>query len=390
MQEISYSAPTERQQNPGRHSLTAVASSTDSSGSVEYPGADGLQEISGTALQSSLSSTPTDTYPARGRTYWSEPSINAKIMEESTSGNGGDNNSYGARKQTSSGPDCRICESDVNWKVRSISEHPMLPYLGADGFWYHDISCYQQSRQFRPQVRADVSITSSSETSSTANSGPDMHSGYPGLNSPAQHIWYSHTDVPPGGSSVPMAPHHDFITASGWQQSASHDPSNNINTMSMRRSGIEGAANTAPDKKVKHKMRAFSVSHRAKRGLTQQSAITAATEPDRVIKDTLTTRRNVERKYRENLKDCIGRLRAVLPTLGAEQDNEYGGTTTRTVHKVGKSAVLSTATEYILQLEQANRTMVSECQQLMECIQRLEAMFPNGVAGRLTTYQTVE
>ncbi|KAM6481126.1 hypothetical protein HDV62DRAFT_98005 [Trichoderma sp. SZMC 28011] len=86
---------------------------------------------------------------------------------------------------------------------------------------------------------------------------------------------------------------------------------------------------------------------------------------------------DVERKYRTNLKDKITELRNAVPALQAatenEQDNGQGNA------KVSKGTVLTKATEYIHQLEQRNKDIMSEHKQLMRRLQAFEALLNNSM-----------
>ncbi|KAJ6437813.1 helix-loop-helix DNA-binding domain-containing protein [Purpureocillium lavendulum] len=86
---------------------------------------------------------------------------------------------------------------------------------------------------------------------------------------------------------------------------------------------------------------------------------------------------DVERKYRTNLKVKIAELRDAVPALqspNAEGDSD-GGNGNQGTPKVSKGTVLTKATEYIQQLEQRNKTIMQEHQQLARRLQAFETLF---------------
>ncbi|GJN73575.1 helix-loop-helix DNA-binding domain-containing protein [Purpureocillium lilacinum] len=86
---------------------------------------------------------------------------------------------------------------------------------------------------------------------------------------------------------------------------------------------------------------------------------------------------DVERKYRTNLKVKIAELRDAVPALqspNADGDSE-GGNGNQGTPKVSKGTVLTKATEYIQQLEQRNKTIMQEHQQLARRLQAFETLF---------------
>ncbi|POR39383.1 Transcription factor CPH2 [Tolypocladium paradoxum] len=87
---------------------------------------------------------------------------------------------------------------------------------------------------------------------------------------------------------------------------------------------------------------------------------------------------DVERKYRTNLKVKIAELRDAVPALqspGQEAESEGGGAAHQGGAKVSKGTVLTKATEYIQQLEQRNKAIMMEHQQLARRLQAFEALF---------------
>ncbi|PFH62404.1 hypothetical protein XA68_13843 [Ophiocordyceps unilateralis] len=86
---------------------------------------------------------------------------------------------------------------------------------------------------------------------------------------------------------------------------------------------------------------------------------------------------DVERKYRTNLKVKISELRDAVPALQslAPGTDAEGSSGTQGAPKVSKGTVLTKATEYIQQLEQKNKAIMLEHQQLARRLQAFEALF---------------
>ncbi|EQK97553.1 helix-loop-helix DNA-binding domain-containing protein [Ophiocordyceps sinensis CO18] len=91
---------------------------------------------------------------------------------------------------------------------------------------------------------------------------------------------------------------------------------------------------------------------------------------------------DVERKYRTNLKVKIAELRDAVPALqspvpGTEAaeacPGQQGGP------KVSKGTVLTKATEYIQLLEQRNKAIMLEHQQLARRLQAFETLFNSAI-----------
>ncbi|KAM0472831.1 hypothetical protein ACHAPX_008508 [Trichoderma viride] len=81
---------------------------------------------------------------------------------------------------------------------------------------------------------------------------------------------------------------------------------------------------------------------------------------------------DVERKYRTNLKDKITELRNAVPALHQVAEGEPESASGNS--KVSKGTVLTKATEYIHQLEQRNKDIMSEHKQLARRLQAFEAL----------------
>ncbi|KAL7975012.1 hypothetical protein HDV63DRAFT_399093 [Trichoderma sp. SZMC 28014] len=81
---------------------------------------------------------------------------------------------------------------------------------------------------------------------------------------------------------------------------------------------------------------------------------------------------DVERKYRTNLKDKITELRNAVPAL--HQVSEGEADSAQGISKVSKGTVLTKATEYIHQLEQSNKDIMTEHKQLARRLQAFEAL----------------
>ncbi|KAM4067521.1 helix-loop-helix DNA-binding domain-containing protein [Hirsutella rhossiliensis] len=90
----------------------------------------------------------------------------------------------------------------------------------------------------------------------------------------------------------------------------------------------------------------------------------------------------VERKYRTNLKVKIAELRDAVPALqppALGTDAAECGPGQQDAPKVRKGTVLAEATEYIQQLEQRNRAIVLEHQQLARRLQAFETLFDSTI-----------
>ncbi|KAL6882769.1 hypothetical protein HDV57DRAFT_457803 [Trichoderma longibrachiatum] len=86
---------------------------------------------------------------------------------------------------------------------------------------------------------------------------------------------------------------------------------------------------------------------------------------------------DVERKYRTNLKDKITELRNSVPALQQVAEGEPDAA--QGIAKVSKGTVLTKATEYIHQLEQRNKDIMTEHKQLMRRLQAFEALLNNSM-----------
>ncbi|PHH85905.1 hypothetical protein CDD83_11004 [Cordyceps sp. RAO-2017] len=86
---------------------------------------------------------------------------------------------------------------------------------------------------------------------------------------------------------------------------------------------------------------------------------------------------DVERKYRTNLKVKIAELRDAVPALQSPPPGTdvEGGANAQGGPKVSKGTVLTKATEYIQQLEQRNKAITQEHQQLARRLQAFETLF---------------
>ncbi|KJZ74649.1 hypothetical protein HIM_05999 [Hirsutella minnesotensis 3608] len=86
---------------------------------------------------------------------------------------------------------------------------------------------------------------------------------------------------------------------------------------------------------------------------------------------------DVERKYRTNLKVKIAELRDAVPALQSPTPctEAESGSGQQGPPKVSKGTVLTKATEYIQQLEQRNKAIVLEHQQLARRLQAFETLF---------------
>lgn len=334
------------------------------------------------------STMPTDTYPVVGTPYWSNNPLGAGSMDKLNQESGDANHGHGGGEaQIHGGAQSQMYGNGVTWNQEmQMPMNPMQQYVPrrmASGSWESDPQHHQQSHQLQQshqQMQPDGSLASPYESSSAANNHPQMYSDYPIVNGTTHHIVPSNSYANPGGNSTPTTPHQAPSTAAGWPQSSFHGAAGGATTIRSS-SRLGGTAGLGKD--VKPKILASSTSSLPRRSPVQQSAVTA-NKSERAKSGDRTTHNDVERKYRTNLKDRIAELRAAVPALQALQDGESDGATTTGAAgapKVSKGTVLSKATEYIQQLEQANRTMANEHQQLMERLHTLEAMIQNGQGG---------
>ncbi|KAJ6787371.1 hypothetical protein PWT90_06299 [Aphanocladium album] len=336
------------------------------------------------------STTPSDAYPAMGTSYWNGHFLGASAMDKSTSEDGDENNGLGGESQIPGSGPSQMYGSGVAWGSQdmSLSMNTMQQYVPrrlANGSWEPEVSHNQKPQQPHQQMQPDGSLASPYDSPSTANN-PQLFGDYSMVNGPTHRIIPHNAYDTPGGSSASTTPHPTPGAAGGWPQSAIHGPggskgSGSVASMNNPRApaNMRGSrlGSTSLGKDIKPKILASSASSLPKKSPIQQSATTRS---ERAKTGDRTTHNDVERKYRTNLKDRIAELRAAVPALQAQQDGESDGTASHAAPKVSKGTVLSKATEYIQQLEQANRNMMSEHQQLVERLQTLEAMLQRGGA----------
>ncbi len=317
------------------------------------------------------STMPNETYPVVGAPYWSSNSLAAESIDKSNPEDEDANDGLGGGEgQIHGGAQSQMYGNGVAWgqdmsmPMDSIPQY--VPRRMANGSW--------ESELRHSQMQPDGSLASPYETSSAANNNPQMYGDYPMVSGPAHRVVPSNAYGTPNGNSTPTTPRLAPSTAAGWPQSAFHGPAGSAGGANMRSSTRLGG--TGLGKEIKPKILASSASGLPRRSPVQQNAATA-TKSERAKSGDRTTHNDVERKYRTNLKDRIAELRAAVPALQAQQDVESDGTSSHAAPKVSKGTVLSKATEYIQQLEQANRAMANEHQQLMERLHTLEAMLQN-------------
>ncbi|OAQ99454.1 hypothetical protein LLEC1_03973 [Akanthomyces lecanii] len=295
------------------------------------------------------STMPNETYPVVGAPYWSSHSLAAGSMDRSTPENGDTNNRLGGGEgQMHGGAQSQIYGNSAAWghdmsaPMNSMQQY--VPRRMADGSW--------ESELRHSQMQPDGSLELPYETSSAASNNPQMYGDYPMVSGPTHRIVPSNAYGTPNGNSTPTTPRLAPSTAAGWTQSTFHGPGDSTGTANMRSSSR--FSGTGLGKEIKPKVLASSASSLPRRSPVQQNAATAL-KSERAKSGDRTTHNDVERKYRTNLKDRIAELRAA-------------------------GTVLSKATEYIQQLEQANRAMANEHQQLMERLHTLEAMLQSSGA----------
>ncbi|KAM3503946.1 hypothetical protein MY10362_003891 [Beauveria mimosiformis] len=361
--------------------------------SINYPQASEMVSQPSSAIGVVASSTmPSDAYPVVGTPYWSNASIGVEAMGTSTSeGSDANNNRLGRQ-------DAQMYGNSVAWGSQDVSMtmnrmHEYVPRRMTTSSWESEVPPHhhhhQQPQQPHQQMRSDGNLASPYESSSSAAaSTPQMYGDYLTVNAPSAHrIVPSNAYPTPGSiSTTPSTPHQTPGTTATWPRPSFQSGGGG--------GGISGSVAGSLPRDIKPKI--LPSSQPAKSSVLQQSNA-AADGGDRTKGGSgggggggggdRTTHNDVERKYRTNLKDRIAELRAAVPALQAQQhDGESdggggGGGASSSAPKVSKGTVLSKATEYIRQLEQANRAMMNEHQQLVERLHTLEAMLQNGGNG---------
>ncbi|XWW98832.1 hypothetical protein V2A60_006835 [Cordyceps javanica] len=389
----SYERDPKRLRVLSSHSSGVSGASADVGDLAEHGSIDGAHEHldmnysqhsdivgqSNSAVGVSTSSTmPTDAYPVVGAPYWSGNSVSAEVTDKSDPEA---RDGHTRLAQIPNHTESQIYGNGTVWDNQgmSISMNPIQQYIPrrmVNNSWESDIAHHHQSQpQPHPQMQPDSSLASPYESSSGASNTAHMFSDYSVVNGPSHRIIPSNGyETSASGISTPTTPHHAPGPASGWPQTAFHGPGGSMG-------GGRIAAATGSVKDIKPKILASSASGLARKSPVQQQQRAATpTKSERAKSGDRTTHNDVERKYRTNLKDRIAELRAAIPALQAQHDAESDGTTSNAAPKVSKGTVLSKATEYIQQLEQANRLMMNEHQHLIDRLHALEAMLQNGGA----------
>ncbi|KAM3434060.1 hypothetical protein MY4824_005666 [Beauveria thailandica] len=362
--------------------------------SINYPQASEMASQPSSAIGVVASSTmPSDTYPVVGTPYWSNTSIGVEAMGKSTSQGSDANNNRLVREDQMYGNSVAWGSQDVSMTMNRMHEY--IPRRMTTSSWesevppHHHHHQQQQPQQPHQPMRSDGNLASPYESSSSAaGSTPQMYGDYLTVNAPpsAHRIVPSNAYPAPASVSTttPGTPHQTPGTAAAtWPRPPS-----------LQSSG-PGAGGGSLPRDIKPKILPSSQPTTARSSaLQQQSSAANADGGDRAKgggagggSGDRTTHNDVERKYRTNLKDRIAELRAAVPALQAQHDGESdgggggGGGASSGAPKVSKGTVLSKATEYIRQLEQANRAMMHEHRQLVERLHTLEAMLQNAGGG---------
>ncbi|CEJ91741.1 hypothetical protein VHEMI07435 [[Torrubiella] hemipterigena] len=171
-------------------------------------------------------------------------------------------------------------------------------------------------------------------------------------------------------SQVPIVPSnsgpHAGSVSSGWN--SQNGSSTGFSRTSTRKASV---ASTPLKKQRSHSVASESSSRRA----VNQSGMSK----DKPRSSDRTTHNDVERKYRMNLKDKIAELKAAVPSLQtASEGDSDGGLGNAGASKISKGTILSKATEYIHELEQVNRMILTEHHQLVQRVQQLESILQEG------------
>ncbi|KAM3480256.1 hypothetical protein MY5147_001321 [Beauveria neobassiana] len=351
-----------------------------------------------------------DAYPVVGTPYWSNNSLSVDAMGKSTSeGSNSNNNNLGREQQMPGGPHSQLYGNSVAWgsqdmtmTMNRIQEY--VPRRMTHSSWECEIPPHHQQQPQRPhqQMRHDGNLASpyeSSSSSSAVGSHPQMYGDYLTINAPSAHrIVPSNAYPTPGSiSTTPSRPHQTPGTTAAWPRPTFQTGPGGGGGGG---GGITGSVAGSLPRDIKPKILPSSTaaSQPTKGSVLQDSDRTKSSSSGggggngngngngggSGGGDRSTTHNDVERKYRTNLKDRIAELRAAVPALQAQlQDGESDGGTSSSAPKVSKGTVLRQATEYIRQLEQANRAMMMEHQQLVERLHTLEAMLhhQNGAGG---------
>ncbi|KAM3484343.1 hypothetical protein MY8738_002335 [Beauveria namnaoensis] len=348
------------------------------------------------------STMPCDTYPVVGTPYWSNNSLSVEAMGKSTSeGSDSHNNNLGREDQMPGGPHSQMYGNSVAWGSQDMTMamnrmQEYVPRRMSHNSWECEIPPHHQQQPQRPhhQMHPDGNFASpyepSSSSSSAAGSHPQMYDDYLTVNAPSAHrIVPSNAYPTPGSiSTTPRRPHQTPGTTAAWPRPTFHSGPGGGG-------GISGSVAGSLPRDIKPKILPSSTaaSQPTKGSVLQDSDRTKSSSSSGGNGngngggsggggDRTTTHNDVERKYRTNLKDRIAELRAAVPALQAQlQDGESDGGTLSSAPKVSKGTVLRQATEYIRQLEQANRAMMMEHQQLVERLHTLEAMLHQNGAG---------
>ncbi|KAM3548457.1 hypothetical protein ARSEF4850_009403 [Beauveria asiatica] len=363
--------------------------------SINYPQASEMVSQPSSAIGGVASSAmPSDTYPVVGTPYWSNTSIGVEAMGKSTSQGSDANNNRLVREYQMYGNSVAWGSQDVSMTMNRMHEY--IPRRMATSSWesevppHHHHHHQQQPQQPHQPMRSDGNLASPYEpSSSAAGSTPQMYGDYLTVSAPSAHriVPSNAYPAPASVSTTPGTPRQAPGTAATWPRPPS------------LQSG-PGAGGSLP-RDIKPKILPSS-QPAARSSVLQQSNAANADGGDRAKgsggggggggggSGDRTTHNDVERKYRTNLKDRIAELRAAVPALQAQHDGESdggggggggGGGASSSAPKVSKGTVLSKATEYIRQLEQANRAMMHERRQLVERLHTLEAMLQNAGGG---------
>ncbi|OAA63824.1 Helix-loop-helix DNA-binding protein [Cordyceps fumosorosea ARSEF 2679] len=320
---------------------------------VNYPQTASMVSQSSSSMGVVASSTmPNDTYPVVGTAYWTGNSLGADVMDKSVSEDGSTNTGMGG-PMPGGGAQPQIYGSGVpSWGGQDISMpmNPMQQYVPrqlANGSWDPELPHHphhqhpSQQHPHHQHMLPDGSLASPYESSSaaTSNANPHIYGDSSFVNGPGGQQ-QQHRIVPPnayepsGGLSTPTTPHH----APAWPQTTFH--------------GMPGSSSTG--------------NRLVPTGMPQQDLkpkILTSSGPPSLL----------PRKSPSQRAATPPKPKATNSGSGSGSGSGGGGGGS-TAAVSARGTVLSKATEYIQQLEQANRIMMSEHQQLVDRLRTLEAM----------------
>ncbi|KAK3186297.1 hypothetical protein K4F52_004835 [Lecanicillium sp. MT-2017a] len=245
-----------------------------------------------------------------------------------------ENESFDARNS-------QLPASDVSWARQGVN----MPMLSMEDYVPHRMGASGHRKGHQHQLPQHQQCSNP-----VAPRNAQSFGGYSTMGSSLHHIVPSNAYGVPGGHTA--TPRQTPENSGPW-----------LHTLTNSKGSV---AVTCKD--IKTETPASSSPRLPKKNHVHQSA----TMPERVKTGDSTAHNDIEKKYRTNLKRCFAELQAAIPALNKQGDCQSDDTTNQATLKVSKATILSKATEYIKQLEQATLTMANERQQLTEMLHVLE------------------